>query len=97
MRMCFIPRRCAIYCCNWPSAIYSERSGRPDIHSEWMEALLRNDPHRERAALERTRVLMDKATRDCLITGYEELIPSLVLPDRKTVMFSLRRLPAAAM
>jgi len=68
-----------------------------EIHREWMEALLRNDPHRERAALERTRVLMDKATRDCLITGYEELIPSLVLPDRKTVMFSLRRLPAAAM
>jgi hypothetical protein len=24
---------------------------------------------------------MDKATRDCLITGYEPLIPSLSLPD----------------
>jgi len=52
-----------------------------DIHREWIEALLRNEPHRERATLERTRDLMDKATRDCLITGYEALIPSIQLPD----------------
>lgn len=26
-----------------------------DIHREWIDALLRNEPHRERAALERTR------------------------------------------
>ena len=31
-----------------------------DIHREWIEALLHNDPHRDRAALERTRGLMDK-------------------------------------
>ena len=29
-----------------------------DIHREWIEALLRNEPHRDRAALERTRDLM---------------------------------------
>lgn len=52
-----------------------------DIHREWIEALLRNEPHRDRGALERTRDLMDKATRDCLVTGYEPLIPSLDLPD----------------
>jgi hypothetical protein len=52
-----------------------------DIHHEWIEALLEKEPHRERAALERTRDLMDQATRDCLVTGYEELIPSLTLPD----------------
>ncbi len=52
-----------------------------DIHREWMEALLRNEPHRNRAALERTRDLMDSKTRDCLITGYEALIPLLELPD----------------
>src|ERR1019366_1556085 len=52
-----------------------------DIHREWIEALLHNDLHRDRAALERTRGLMDKATRDCLITGYEEMVPSLILPD----------------
>jgi PIN domain len=52
-----------------------------DVHREWMEALLRNEPHRDRAALERTRTLMDSATRDCLVNGYESLIPSLELPD----------------
>lgn len=53
-----------------------------DIHREWIEALLRNEPHRDRAALERTRVLMDTATRDALVTGYESLIPTLSLPDK---------------
>ena len=52
-----------------------------DIHREWIEALLRNEPHRDRAALERTRDRMDAATRDCLVTGYAHLIPSLQLPD----------------
>ena len=52
-----------------------------DIHQEWIEALLRNEPHRDRAALERTRTLMDTAVRDALITGYETLIPCLELPD----------------
>jgi predicted nucleic acid-binding protein len=52
-----------------------------DIHREWIEALLRNEPNRERAALERTRDLMDLHTRDALVTGYEALIPTLTLPD----------------
>lgn len=52
-----------------------------DIHREWIEALMRREPHRRRAALERTRDLMDKATRDCLVTGYGALIPTLTLPD----------------
>lgn len=52
-----------------------------DIHNEWIEALLRQQPHRDRAALERTRDLMDRSTRDCLVTGYTALIPSLDLPD----------------
>lgn len=52
-----------------------------DIHREWIDALVRNEPHRDRAALERTRDLMDKNVRDCLVTGYESLIPSLDLPD----------------
>lgn len=52
-----------------------------DIHREWIENLLENEPHRDRAALERTRDLMDTATRDCLVTGYAGLIPSLELPD----------------
>lgn len=52
-----------------------------DIHREWIDALLRRDPHRDRSALERTRDLMDRATRDSLIVGYDQLIPSLALPD----------------
>ena len=52
-----------------------------DIHREWIEALLRNEPHRDRPALERTRDLMDTAARDSLVTGYEPLIASLTLPD----------------
>jgi predicted nucleic acid-binding protein len=54
-----------------------------DIHQEWIDALLRNQPQRDRTALERTRDLMDQATRDCLVTGYQSLIPSLTLPDPK--------------
>lgn len=52
-----------------------------EIHNEWVNALLRNEPHRERAVLERTRDRMNAAIRDCLVSGYEELIPSLTLPD----------------
>jgi hypothetical protein len=52
-----------------------------DIHRVWIEALLRHEPHRDRAALERTRTLMDTAVRDALITGYEALSETLVLPD----------------
>lgn len=54
-----------------------------DIHREWIEALLRNEPHRTRTALERTRDLMNQATRDCLVTDYAALIPALDLPDAK--------------
>ncbi len=52
-----------------------------DIHREWIDALVRNARHLDRAALERTRRLMDQATRDCLVTGYEKLIPAIELPD----------------
>ena len=52
-----------------------------DIHREWIEALMRKEPQRDRAALERTRDLMDKATRDSLVMGYELLIDTLSLPD----------------
>jgi predicted nucleic acid-binding protein len=52
-----------------------------DIHREWIEALLRKEPFREREKLERTRRLMDSEVRDALITGYESLTETLVLPD----------------
>ena len=52
-----------------------------EIQGEWIDALLRNEPHRERAVLERMRSLMDRSVRDCLVTGYEALVPQLELPD----------------
>src|ERR1700685_3451310 len=52
-----------------------------EIHREWMDGLLRKGAHRDRAALERTRALMDEKIRDCLVTGYEVLIPQIELPD----------------
>jgi predicted nucleic acid-binding protein len=51
------------------------------IHDEWMRSLLRDKPRLDRAVLERTRDLMDRAVRDCFVTGYEALIPALTLPD----------------
>ena len=53
------------------------------INDEWIEALLRKEPDRDRQKLERTRALMNKAVRGCLVEGYEGLIPSLIgLPDK---------------
>jgi hypothetical protein len=52
-----------------------------DIHEEWISALLRNRPDLSRGKLERTRMLMDQHATDALVTGYEELIPGLQLPD----------------
>jgi hypothetical protein len=45
------------------------------------KSLLKERPDLQRSMLERTRDLMDAHTRDCLVTGYQDLIPSLVLPD----------------
>src|SRR5262249_135838 len=43
--------------------------------------VLKDNPHISAERLARTRTLMDEAVRDCLVTGYEELIASLSLPD----------------
>jgi len=51
------------------------------VHEEWISALLRNRPDLDRGQLERTRRLMDNAIRNCLVEGYEDLIPTLTLPD----------------
>ena len=51
------------------------------VHEEWIEALLRNRPDLTREKLERTRMLMDKHATDALVTGYEDLIDGLHLPD----------------
>jgi len=51
------------------------------IQEEWITRLLENRPDLDRARLERTRALMAAAVPDCLVQGYESLIPSLELPD----------------
>src|SRR5207248_2799884 len=43
--------------------------------------LLKKRPDLTRDKLERTRMLMDKHAVDALVTGYEDLIPGLRLPD----------------
>lgn len=51
------------------------------IHDEWITQLLENRPDLDRKKLERRRDLMNENARDCLITGYEDLVEGLVLPD----------------
>ena len=50
------------------------------IHDEWMRNVVANRPDLA-DKLPRTRELMDTNIRDCLVTGYETLIPALTLPD----------------
>jgi hypothetical protein len=50
------------------------------IHDEWIRNVHQNQGI-SRDILERVRQKMNDAIPDCLITGYEPLIPSLKLPD----------------
>lgn len=51
------------------------------IHEEWMAAVLRNFPDITRQQLERTRDLMNLHSKDSLVTGFEDRIKTLTLPD----------------
>ena len=51
------------------------------IHDEWIRNLLQNRPDLKSDQLEKTRRLMNTATRDCLVEGYDDLIESVKLPD----------------
>ena len=51
------------------------------IHDEWVRNVLKDNPALSLERLTRTRSLMTEAVRDCLVTGYEDLIESLSLPD----------------
>lgn len=52
-----------------------------EIHDEWIRSLLRNRPELSAAALTRTRQLMNMHMEGAIIHGYENLIPSITLPD----------------
>jgi hypothetical protein len=51
------------------------------IHEEWMRNVTRDYPDITRANVERVRDLMNAAIPDGIVTGYEDLIESLSLPD----------------
>ncbi|MGH9765023.1 MAG: PIN domain-containing protein [Blastocatellia bacterium] len=83
-----------------------------EIHREWMRGLLRNRPDLTLERLERTRQLMNEAVRDCIVTGYEQHIERVVLPDAEDrhvvgaaieakasliITFNLTDFPAAAL
>src|SRR4051794_33154958 len=61
------------------------------IHDEWTRNVLKDNPRLSAERLIRTRNLMNEAVRDCLVTGHEDLIASLSLPDPGD-----RHVPAAA-
>lgn len=52
------------------------------IHDEWIRNLLINRPDLKPEDLERTRSLMNLHVRDSLVTEFEHLIPSVVIPDK---------------
>ncbi|MBX3710007.1 MAG: PIN domain-containing protein [Gammaproteobacteria bacterium] len=52
-----------------------------EIHDEWINGILSNRSDLDRKFLERTRDKMDMSVRDCLVVGYQYLIPTLILPD----------------
>lgn len=52
-----------------------------DIHVEWMRSVRKDFPDITQAQVEQIRDLMNAHVRDCLVAGYESLIPSLTLPD----------------
>ena len=51
------------------------------VHEEWMAAVRKNLADVTREQLERTRDLMNRHAEDCLVTGFEELIEGIELPD----------------
>jgi predicted nucleic acid-binding protein len=51
------------------------------IHEEWISNVLEKRPDLNRKQLERTKQLMNQNVHDCLVTGYEQLIEGLELPD----------------
>ena len=51
------------------------------IHDEWIRNVHANRPDLNLERLERTRAHMNHAVRDCVVTGFEYMIPSINLKD----------------
>jgi hypothetical protein len=52
-----------------------------EIHNEWKRNLLKKRPDLTAEQLDRTSELMAQALPDACVTGYEDLIEGLTLPD----------------
>jgi predicted nucleic acid-binding protein len=53
-----------------------------DVHEEWMRTCRKLRPDIREDLLKRKRQLMDESVPDALVSNYNELIPSLELPDQ---------------
>jgi len=51
------------------------------IHDEWTRNVLEDKPRTSAERIARTRTLMNDAVPDGIVSGYEDLIDSLTLPD----------------
>lgn len=51
------------------------------IHDEWTRNVLKDRQDLTREQLQRTCDLMDSHVRDCLVEGYDHIVPTLDLPD----------------
>ena len=51
------------------------------VSKEWMAALARDRPDLSASAIARVRALMEAHVEHAVVSGYEELIPTLTLPD----------------
>ena len=51
------------------------------VHDEWIAAVLARRPDIDEGKLQRVRQHMDAAVPDCLVTGYEDFVVALDLPD----------------
>ena len=51
------------------------------VHEEWIRAVLRDNPSVPMARLHGLRDAMDEQAQDSVVTGYEDLIDTLTLPD----------------
>jgi predicted nucleic acid-binding protein len=52
-----------------------------EIHDEWMAKLAANAPTLPLERLQATRRLMNDALPEANVSGYEDLVPSIHLPD----------------
>ncbi|MFK7603755.1 hypothetical protein ACI3L1_16240 [Deinococcus sp. SM5_A1] len=64
-----------------------------EIHDEWIRNLALHRPELDRAKLERTRALMDRALETALLTDVPPLATAITLPDEDAMCWLQRCTP----